>query len=68
MRVALGKGVAITPQHLARNTHSHVLTVDISTSGCVFDTYYYWNQSRGNPTARLMAEELEAQARNYETL
>ena len=56
--VAFGKGVAILPQHLGQNSLLNVWGVDISTEGCVFDTYVYHNNSRNNPSAELMLSEL----------
>jgi len=56
--VAFGKGVAILPQHLSQNSLLNVWGVDISTPGCVFETYVYCNENRDNPAARLMLEEL----------
>jgi len=56
--VAFGKGVSILPQHLSQNSLLNVWGVEISTPGCVFDTYVYYNAGRNNPAARLMLEEL----------
>ncbi len=56
--VAFGKGVAILPQYLSENSLLNVWSVDISTPGCVFDTWVYHNESRDNPAAALMLEEL----------
>lgn len=58
--VAFGKGVAILPQYLSQNNLLNVWSIDISTPGCVFDTWVYHNESRENPAARLMMEELSA--------
>lgn len=60
MMSALGRGVTIVPQHMPESAVTNVLSVDISTPNCVFDTYLYWNQTKDNPTAKLMMEELEA--------
>lgn len=57
--VGFGKGVAILPQYLGQNSLLNVWGVDISTPGCVFDTYVYHNAGRNNPAAALMLEELE---------
>lgn len=56
--VSFGKGVAILPQYLSQNSLLNVWGVDISTPGCFFDTFVYCNESRDNPAARLMLEEL----------
>lgn len=56
--VAFGKGVAILPRYLGENNLLNVWSVDISTPGCVFDTWVYHNESRENPAAALMMEEL----------
>lgn len=56
--VAFGKGVAILPRYLGENNLLNVWSVDISTPGCVFDTWVYHNTSRENPAADLMMEEL----------
>ncbi len=58
--VAFGKGVAILPQHLSQNSLLNVWSMDISTPGCVFDTYVYHNESRDNPAAVLMMNELRS--------
>lgn len=63
MMSALGKGVTIVPQHMPESTVTNVLSIDISTPGCVFDTYMYWNAGRRNPTARLMLDELDSFAK-----
>lgn len=60
MMAALGKGVTIVPQRMPESAVTNVLSIDISTPGCVFDTYMYRNTGRPNPTARLMREELES--------
>lgn len=56
--VAFGKGIAILPRYLSENNLLNVWSVDISTPGCVFDTWVYHNESRKNPAAELMMEEL----------
>lgn len=58
--VAFGKGVAILPNYLGQNTLLNVWGVDISTPDCHFDTWVYFNNSRNNPAAYLMMEELKA--------
>ena len=57
--VAFGKGVAILPNYQSQNTLLNVWGVDISTPGCHFDTWVYFNDSRSNPAALLMIEELK---------
>jgi len=56
--VSFGKGVSILPQYLSQNSLLNVWGVEISTPGCVFDTYVYHNENRDNPAARLMMDEL----------
>ncbi|MGN1002313.1 MAG: LysR family transcriptional regulator [Oscillospiraceae bacterium] len=63
MMAALGRGVTIVPQHMPESTVTNVLSIDISTPGCVFDTYMYWNSGRTGPAARLMLEEIDSFAR-----
>lgn len=58
--VAFGKGVAILPQYLSQNSLLNVWGVDISTPGCIFETYVYTNENRNNPAARLMLGELRS--------
>ena len=60
---ALGKGIAIVPQHTPLSTIANVWTTDVTTADCVFDTWLYWNSSRDNPAAKLMREELDAFAK-----
>lgn len=56
--VSFGKGVAILPQYLSQNSLLNVWGVDISTPGCFFTTFVYYNESRSNPAAKLMLDEL----------
>lgn len=56
--VAFGKGVAILPRYLSESNFLNVWSVDISTPGCVFETWAYHNESRENPAAALMLDEL----------
>jgi len=58
--VAFGKGLAILPQYLSQNSLLNVWSIDISTPGCVFDTWVYHNINRENAAAELMHEELLA--------
>ncbi len=58
--VAFGKGLAILPQYLSQNSLLNVWSIDISTPGCVFDTWVYHNTNRENAAAELMREELLA--------
>lgn len=58
--VSFGKGIAILPQYQSQNSLLNVWGVDIATPGCVFDTYVYHNESRDNPAAKLMLEELRS--------
>ena len=57
--VSFGKGVAILPQHLSKSSLLNAWGVEISTQGCMFDTYVYYNESKNNSAAILMLEELK---------
>ncbi len=58
--VAFGKGVSILPQYVSQNSLLNVWSIDISTPGCYFNTYVYHNESRENPAAVLMMNELRS--------
>ena len=60
MMTALGKGVTIVPQHLAKRAQGDTWLIGITTPGCVFDTHLYHNSQRDNPAALVMLKELEA--------
>ena len=60
LMTALGKGVTIMPQHMPQSTVANVLSIDISTPECMFDTYMYWNSARQNPAAKLLLDELNS--------
>lgn len=68
MMSALGLGVTIVPQHMPESAVTNVLSVDISTPGCVFDTYLYWKREDLCPAAKLLLAELEAFTRSYDTV
>ena len=58
--VKIGKGVSIIPQYLAENATMNPKIIGITTPGCKFEIFEYWDQTRNNQTAKLFAEELES--------
>jgi DNA-binding transcriptional LysR family regulator len=69
MMVALGAGVTIIPQDMSERTMNGTKVIGISTRGCRFDTYLYWNKNQINPAAKLFLEEIEhfIEMKNKET-
>lgn len=63
---ALGKGVAIMPQHLSTNPQINVWSVDISTAECVFTRYMYFNTSRENKAASILEIEFQNYTRSLQ--
>ncbi len=58
--VKLGKGVSIIPQYLAENATMDPKIIGITTPGCKFEIFEYWDKTRNNQTAKLFEEELES--------
>lgn len=63
---ALGKGVAIMPQHLSTNPQINVWSVDISTAECVFTRYMYFNTSCENKAASILEIEFQNYTRSLQ--
>lgn len=66
--VELGRGVTIIPQHILRSSYTAVKIVIISTPGCHFETYAYWNRWHDNPAAKLFFEELGSFRHAYDDI
>ena len=58
--VRLGKGVCIVPQYLTKDGLMETKIIGISTPGCRFEVFEYWDERRENPAACLFHEELES--------
>lgn len=64
LMTALGKGVTIVPQHISKSALGDTWLIGITTPGCMFDTYLYWNRAADNPAAKLMLDEMEHFGKN----